>query len=170
MRTSKVLGAIIMILMFHSRLTALPQPPGSQADTPQHNADLVRAAFERWVAGGGFFDDVVRPDVRWIVHGTGSAARTYAGHSTYVREFVRPLSSRLTRPVSPRIRDLVGKDDVVIAVWDGESMARDGAPYLNHYVWLFRMREGKATEVEVSLDLEHYYDVLRRVPAVPEPR
>jgi ketosteroid isomerase-like protein len=41
----------------------------------------------------------------------------------------------------PRIRYLVAKGDVVIVIWDRESIARDGTPYQNQYVWVFRMRE-----------------------------
>ena len=51
-----------------------------------------------------------------------------------------------------------------IAVWDGETIARDGVPYENHYVWVFRLVDGKAIEVEAFLDLDPYYEVLRRVP------
>ena len=140
------------------------QPSSSSVDVAQHNVDVVREGFERWATGGAFFADVVDPDVRWIVHGTGPAAKTYVDHMAYVREFVRPLSARLIQQVAPRIRDLVAKDDVVIAIWDGESMARDGVLYQNQYVWVFRMLGTKAIEVEVFLDLERYYDVLRRVP------
>lgn len=164
MRTRATVMVVLVVLTSLGAASAAQRRRGSSpVHSPQHNADIVRAAFERWAAAGGFFDDVVVPDVRWIVHGSGSAARTYAGHATYVREFVRPLSSRLTRPVSPLIRDVVSKDDVVIVVWDGESTVRDGLPYENHYVWVFRMRDAKAMEVEVFLDLERYYDVLRRV-------
>jgi ketosteroid isomerase-like protein len=105
----------------------------------------------------------VDPDVRCVVHGTGPAARTYVGHTAYLREIVRPLSARLTRQVSPRIRDVAAANDVVIGVWTGESTARDGALYQNEYVWVFRMRETKATAIEVFLDLDHFDDVLRRV-------
>jgi ketosteroid isomerase-like protein len=52
----------------------------------------------------------------------------------------------------------------VIAVWDGEAVARDGKRYSNTFVWIFRMQGGKAIAVEAFLDLENYYEVLRRVP------
>ena len=35
----------------------------------------------------------------------------------------------------------MAKGDVVIVIWDRESIARDGTPYQNQYVWVFRMRE-----------------------------
>lgn len=75
-----------------------------------------------------------------------------------------PFGTRLERPLVPAVRHLVAQGDLVIAVWDGEGTARDGRPYRNSYVWVFRMRQGKAVEVEAFLDLEPYYDVLRRIP------
>jgi ketosteroid isomerase-like protein len=44
-------------------------------------------------------------------------------------------------------------------------VANDGKPYTNSFVWILRMSDGKATEVEAFLDLERYYQVLRRVSA-----
>lgn len=157
--------AVVVLLVSPGALAASQQQLSSgSVDSAQRNLEVVREAFQRWAAGGGFFADVVAPDVRWIVHGTGPAAKTYVGHTAYVREFVRPLSARLGRQVAPQIRDLVAKSDVVIAIWDGESIARDGVPYQNQYVWVFRMSGTTAIEIEVFLDLERYYEVLRRVP------
>jgi hypothetical protein len=37
------------------------------------------------------------------------------------------------------------------------------------HVWVFRLKDGKAVEVEIFLDLESYEDVIKRVP-LPESR
>ena len=71
-----------------------------------------------------------------------------------------------SNPIS--VTSLFRIGNVVIAVWDGETTARDGVPYKNTYVWVFRIASGKAVEIEAFLDLEPYYDVLRRVP-LPDP-
>jgi uncharacterized protein len=44
-------------------------------------------------------------------------------------------------------------------------VAKDGKPYRNSYLWIFRMQGGRAIEVTAYLDLAPYDDVLRRVPA-----
>jgi ketosteroid isomerase-like protein len=130
------------------------------------NLEIVRAAFAAWAAGGtSFFDDVLSPDVRWTIRGSGPVARTYVGRESFVRESVTPLTKRLAGPIRPEVRHLLADGDLVVAVWDGSAAARDGQPYNNHFVWVFRMKDGKAIEVEAFLDLERYNEVLRRVPA-----
>jgi hypothetical protein len=94
------------------------------------NAELVMRALQRWMAGRGFPDGLLAPGARWIVRGRAlPASPTPAG-----------------RP-SRRIRHLVSRDDIVIAVWQpvpgsGEDSACDHA-------WVFRMQGGRAIEVEV---------------------
>jgi ketosteroid isomerase-like protein len=58
--------------------------------------------------------------------------------------------------------------DRVIAQWEGSGVARDGKDYGNSYAWIFRMQDGKATEVTAFLDLAPYDDILRRIPALPQ--
>jgi ketosteroid isomerase-like protein len=140
-----------------------PQPSEVQSDA---NLEIVGAAFEAWAAGGTtFFDDVLSPDVKWTIRGSGPVARTYVGREAFVREASAPLTARLAGPIRPTVRHLLAQDDLVIAVWDGAAVANDGKPYTNSFVWIFRMSDGKATEVEAFLDLERYYQVLRRVSA-----
>jgi hypothetical protein len=51
------------------------------------NREIIRAAFEAWAAGGStFFEDVLAPDVRWTILGSGPTARTYVGRDNFVRE------------------------------------------------------------------------------------
>jgi len=48
-------------------------------------------------------------------------------------------------------------------------IALDGKPYHNDYVWIFRMRDDTAVEVQAFLDLVPYEDVLRRIPGKKAP-
>lgn len=78
---------------------------------------------------------------------------------------MRPFVSRLSEPVRPVSKRIWADGDHVIINWTGEGVARDGHPYSNRYVWIFRMAAGKAVEVNAFLDLAAYDDVLRRIPA-----
>ena len=130
------------------------------------NREIIEAAFETWTAGGmRFFDDVLAADVRWTIRGSGPLARTYVGRDVFVREAAAPLTVRLAGPIKPTVRHLLADGDLVVAVFDGAAVALDGKPYHNSFVWIFRMQDGKAREVEAFLDLERYNQVLRRVPA-----
>jgi len=159
----------LVLLVFGGLSLSIPRDTRSEDASTISNAERVRAAFERWATGGGFFDQLLAADVSWTIHGSGPLAKTYAGRDAFIREAVRPFAARLVKPVTPTIRHLVARGDVVVAVWDGEAMARDGVPYKNNYVWVFRIQDGKAVEVEAFLDLEPYYAVLKRVP-LPESR
>jgi ketosteroid isomerase-like protein len=136
-----------------------------QQDQEVRNRTVIRQAFERWAAGGTqFFNEVLSPNIRWTIRGSGPAARTYVGRDVFVREAVTPFASRLRQPLRPTVRHLLAQDDLVIAAWDGVGTAQDNRPYSNSYVWIFRMRDGVASEVEAFLDLIPYYDVLKRIP------
>lgn len=62
------------------------------------------------------------------------------------------------------MRDIWAEGDTVAVQWDGEGQARDGRPYRNSYVWIFRMRAGRVQAANAFLDLPAYDDVLRCVP------
>lgn len=136
------------------------------ADTAQQNRAIVDAAFARWAAGGsGFFDEVLHPDAVWTIKGSGPSAGVYRGRRDLVERAVRPFAARMRVQVRPVGRRLWAEGDTVVAQWEGEGVAGDGQPYRNSYVWIFRMRDGRAAEAAAYLDLPAYDDVLRRVPA-----
>ena len=141
----------------------------SQPSVEESNKQIVAAAFERWAAGGtSFFDDVLASDVVWTIKGSSPSAGTFTGRENFVERAVRPFVSRLSTPVRPVSQRVWADGDHVIINWDGEAVARDGGAYRNSYVWIFRMRAGKAAEVTAFLDLAPYDDVLRRIPASPD--
>jgi ketosteroid isomerase-like protein len=136
------------------------------ATESQRNKQIVAAAFDRWTAGGSdFFNEMLSANVVWTIEGTGPSAGTYQGRDELIARAVRPLASRLSTPVRPVSKRIWADGDHVIINWAGEGVARDGRPYRNSYVWIFRMAGGKAAEVNAFLDLTAYDDVLRRIPA-----
>ena len=138
----------------------------SQFGHAERNKQIVTAAFERWADGGSnFFSEMLTPDVVWTIEGSGPSAGTYQSRDDFVARAVRPFVSRLRTPVRPVSKQVWADGDHVIINWEGEAIARDGQPYANRYVWIFRMAEGKAAEVNAFLDLVPYDDVIRRIPA-----
>jgi ketosteroid isomerase-like protein len=136
------------------------------ASAETRNERIIREAYDRWAAGGtGFFDEVLTPDVVWTIKGSGPLAGVFRGRQNFVARAVTPFASRLSQGVRPTVHNIWSKDDTVVVNWDGEAIARDGRPYRNSYVWIFRMRGDRAAEVTAYLDLVPYDDVLRRIPA-----
>lgn len=143
-----------------------PARADSGAIESQRNKDAVGKAFAAWAAGGQtFFDDMLAPDVVWTIKGSSPTAAVHRGKQALIEGAVKPLSTRLHRQIRPTIRNLWADGDRVIIEWDGEAVAKDGKPYRNSYLWIFRMQGGRATEVTAYLDLTAYEDVLRRIPA-----
>lgn len=138
----------------------------ASAASESRNEKIIREAFDRWAAGGtSFFEEVISPDVVWTIKGSGPSAGVFRGRQTFIDRAVTPFASRLSRGVRPTVRDIWSKGDTVAVHWDGQATARDGRPYRNSYVWIFRMSDDQAAEVTAFLDLVPYNDVLRRVPA-----
>lgn len=139
-----------------------------RTDLVARNKRVVTEAFDRWAAGGTtFFTDLLAPDVVWTVEGSGPNAGTHHGRDALMDRAVRPLAARLSEPIKPVSTRVWADGDHVIVNWDGVARARDGLAYTNRYVWIMRMRDEKAVEVNAFLDLARFDDVLRRVPVAP---
>lgn len=142
--------------------------PASAETTPPYaarNKQVVSEAFNRWSAGGSaFFNETLAPDVVWTIAGSSPTSGTYHGREDFIARAVRPFVSRLRTPVRPTSRQIWADGEHVIIHWTGNAVALDGRPYHNDYVWIFRMRDGKAVEVTAFLDLVPYDAVLHRVP------
>ncbi|MDQ7912011.1 nuclear transport factor 2 family protein [Pseudomonas sp. 102515] len=139
--------------------------------TPERHQRLVEGAFANWSAGrGSLFDDLLSPDVVWTIQGSGPAAGTYHGREDFLQRAVRPFAQRLATPIVPRVQGIWVREDQVVVRWKGTATARDGAPYRNEYVWIFKMDGERATQVEAFLDLAPYQDVIDRIAlADPSP-
>jgi ketosteroid isomerase-like protein len=87
-------------------------PGATQRSNP--HLEIVRAAFDAWAAGGSsFFDDVLSPDVRWTIRGSGLVAQTYLGPENFAREAAAPLTGRLAGPIKPRVCHMLADGDLL---------------------------------------------------------
>lgn len=152
-----MVGALVL-----TQTLVMAEARADSAET-QRNRETVGKAFAAWAAGGQtFFDDVLAPDVVWTIKGSGPSAGVYRGRQELIDRAVKPLSSQLKSPIRPTVHHLWAEGDHVVIHWDGEAVAKDGKPYRNSYVWIFRMRDGRAAEVTAFLDLVAYDAIVRR--------
>ena len=164
------LRSLAPVLLLSVASLSMPIATGAharmQASAEARNEQIVRDAFDRWAAGGtGFFQELLSPEIVWTIRGSGPSAGMFRGRQDFLDRAVTPFASRLSRPVRPKVHEIWSKGGRVAVHWDGEGTARDGRPYRNSYVWIFRMRDGRAVEAIAFLDLAPYDDVLRRIPA-----
>lgn len=158
---NKILLTTAIILM----LIGGPALAQDSESATERNRLFIAEAFQKWAPGGGtFFQDVLAPDVVWIIKGTGPAAGIYRSRQDFLARAVEPFATRLPAPVRPTVRHIWADGDHVIVQWDGEGTAADGKPYRNSYVWIFEMAGLSAIAVTAFLDLEPYDAIIRRVP------
>ncbi|MDK4199289.1 nuclear transport factor 2 family protein [Pseudomonas sp. HR1] len=169
--TKRLTGSALLALAL---LSVLWSGVAAAESTAERNQRLVERAFANWSAGrGSLFDDLLSPTVVWTIRGSGPAAGTYHGREDFLQRAVRPFAQRLATPIVPRVEGIWAREDQVVVRWMGTATARDGAPYRNEYVWIFRMDGARATQVEAFLDLVPYQDVIDRIaladplPAMP---
>ncbi|MGJ9420625.1 nuclear transport factor 2 family protein [Massilia sp. CMS3.1] len=137
---------------------------GTALETAKNRA-FIAGAFAKWAAGGRtFFDDVLAPDVVWTIKGTSPVAGAYRGRKEFIDRAVTPFAARLAAPIKPTVTNIWAEGDQVVVQWDGATTTKDGNPYANSYVWIFRMANGRASEVTAYLDLVAYDTVLSRPP------
>jgi uncharacterized protein len=163
---NRALAWCICAAMFTASNLTTAAPCGQSSSMEDNNKQVITEAFHRWTAGGtSFFDDVLAENVVWTIKGSTPSAGEFRGRDTFLERAVRPFATRLSTFVRPTAVRVWADGDHVIAQWEGSGVARDGKGYSNSYVWIFRMHDGKATEVTAFLDLVPYDDVLRRIPA-----
>jgi ketosteroid isomerase-like protein len=153
---------VALVLALITSDFALAKP---DAAITERNKQFIAQAFQHWAEGGGtFFQDVLAEDVVWTIKGTSPAAGTYKGRAVFIEQAVAPFAARLSSFVKPRVNDIWADGTDVVVYWDGAAVAKDGKPYNNSFVWIFRMQDLRATEVIAFLDLTQYDDVINRIP------
>jgi ketosteroid isomerase-like protein len=132
------------------------------------NKEIVRAAFDAWRGGTGSPFDLLEHDARWTIVGRSPVSRTFASRQEFLDAVIAPFNARMSRRLLPAVRGLYADGDMVIALWDGEAVARDGVPYRNTYTWYLRMHTGRITEVVAFFDTIEFTDLWTRIGPAQE--
>ena len=143
-------------------------PAQAEESVTERNRHFIAEAFSKWARGGTtFFKDVLAPEVVWTIKGSGPTSGVYRGRDEFLKKAVAPFAERLASPLRPVVKDIWAERNDVIVHWDGTAVTADGKSYSNSYVWIFRMKDLRATEVTAFLDLVPYDDVLNRIKRAP---
>jgi hypothetical protein len=127
------------------------------------NKALVKAAFERWRTGTGGPFELLAPEARWTIVGSSPLSKTYPNVAALMDEVINPFNARMSSPLVPTVRGLYADGDMVVILFDGAAMARDGIPYRNTYSWYFRMQDGKVMEATAFFDVREFDEFWTRV-------
>lgn len=156
--SSAVLGVLFV-------LTVIPETAIAQANVEEKNRLTIQTGFENWRRGGNFFD-LLASDVKWTIVGLSTVSGTYQSRRHFMDEVILPFNARLSTPLVPTVRAIYADGDMVIVLWDGAAIARDGKSYENTYSWYLKMRDGKIVSATAFFDSIAFNDLWKRVRPV----
>ena len=166
MRSAKALS--FAAIAFFAPMSAMSSSAMENESMTEHNKHLVEAAFEAWRGQTGSFFDILAPDAKWTIVGTSPMAKTYPTKEALLSEVILPFNARMAVPLKPTVEGLYAEDDMVIALWRGEGVARDGQPYRNTYTWYLQFQGDKVVKAIAFFDMVEFNDFWARVSPAPD--
>jgi uncharacterized protein len=130
----------------------------------QQNKKLIQEGFDRWASNQGSFFDLLSDDIEWTITGTSPISKTYTSRKQFLDEAIAPLSARLSKQITPKVRALYADGDTVIALWDGTAIAKDGKPYNNTYSWYMTIKNDRIVKAIAFFDTLELADIWERIP------
>lgn len=166
-RVAQFRNALLVVVVILCVLSAMTATTVAQADVEEKNRRVIQDAFDNWRRGGGrAFFDLLASDVKWTIVGKSVVAGTYHSRRDFMDQVTVPFNSRLSTPLVPTVRGLYTDGDMVIVLWEGAAMARDGRSYENTYSWYLKMRDGKIVSATTFEDPIAFDDLWKRIRPV----
>jgi uncharacterized protein len=137
---------------------------GMSQQQQQQNKRLIQEGFDRWASNQGSFFDLLSDDIEWTITGTSPVSKTYTSRKQFLDEVIAPLSARLSKQITPKVRALYADGDTVIALWDGTAVAKDGKPYNNTYSWYMTLKNDRIVRAIAFFDTLELADIWERIP------
>jgi len=146
--------------------TAMRTTAMAQADVEEKNRRSVQAGFDNWRRSAGTVFDLLASDAKWTIVGRSAVSGTYHNRRDLMDQVVLPFNARLSTPLVPTVRGIYADGDMIIVLWDGAAMTRDGRSYENTYSWYLKMRGGKIIDATAVYDSIAFDDLWKRVRPV----
>jgi uncharacterized protein len=103
-------------------------------------------------------------DAKWVVTGQYSWSRTFTGKQSILNDLhghVRSLLAERTRTIAYRF---IADGDYVVVEAKGDNVTKEGARYDNDYCLVYRLENGKITEIREYCDSVLTEKALGRFP------
>ncbi|WP_433758856.1 nuclear transport factor 2 family protein [Nocardia sp. CA-135398] len=127
------------------------------------NKKLVEHIFDQMSKGNTrAMAEAMAEDFRWIFPGNWSWSRTWEPKTVVLNELLRPLMTQFTEYRSAA-DFVIAEDDRVVAQVRGHGITTGGEPYEQTYCFVFRIANGRLTEVIEHCDTALVERVLQRV-------
>ncbi|MEU1390019.1 MULTISPECIES: nuclear transport factor 2 family protein [unclassified Nonomuraea] len=107
-----------------------------------------------------FFDQVA-DDVRWLLLGNHPLAGEYHSKADFRRATYERLTPLTENGIQMNIEGVHIDGDIAIGEMTSRTVALDGKPYDQIYVWVCRFDGDTIVEVRAYVDSKPVYDILR---------
>ena len=115
----------------------------------EQNKEVIRSAFT-----SGEFLEAFNDDAVWRIIGTSTFSGSHRGKQAIAGVLER-LFSLLETPGEISLDNLIAEGDyVVLQGTVSGRRTKTGRPYDNDYCWVFRIKDGKISEMTEYLDTE----------------
>jgi uncharacterized protein len=104
-------------------------------------------------------------DVTWTNIGSTRYSGTYVGKDQLMSRLLGPLFDNLKGGIQSTVGAVIAEGDHVVVQSRGTAETKDGRPYSNTYCHVFRLRDGKISEVTEYLDTALVNAVFAEVPS-----
>lgn len=91
-------------------------------------------------------------DVTWTNIGSTKFSGSYAGKEALLADLLGPVFSQLKKGIFSSVENVVAEGDFVVVQSRGKADTKDGRPYNNTYCHVFKIRNGKISEVTEYFD------------------
>jgi ketosteroid isomerase-like protein len=92
------------------------------------------------------------PDVKYDLKGTTPVSGVYKGLKSIVEDFFTPWRKQIVGDIALTVDELIGDGERVVALARGKAKTIHNVSYDNDYAFVFRVKDGKITEVAEYLD------------------
>jgi len=117
------------------------------------NRDIVQSWFDLIAKGNAQAAFALfTEDVTYNLKGTTPVSGVYKGMRAIVEDFFTPWRKQIVGDIVLTVDELIGDGDRVVALARGQAKTIHGVPYDNDYAFVFRLRDGKISEVIEYLD------------------
>jgi ketosteroid isomerase-like protein len=119
------------------------------------NKEIIHALYEAGNRGDiASCLTLLTDDVRWTNIGSTKYSGTYVGKQALTENLLGPIYGQLKAGILFTLENVVAEGEYVVVQARGEAEAKDGRPYNNSYCHVFRIRNGKISEVTEYFDTE----------------
>jgi ketosteroid isomerase-like protein len=117
------------------------------------NRELLRGVFAEMAVGNlRALSELMTDDFRWVFPGDWSWSGVWEPKAAVVHEMLRPMLAQLQPGYRIAADFLLAEDDRVVVQARGHGVTLGGVPYRQTYCFVFRVADGRLTEVVEHCD------------------